>query len=212
MSEQKKIDTTKLKINYPDNLLQNIQPRFGGEHFDNGDQMNPEKDSELLYVPMSFGLVTSAQNEKPKIGTSSLASCAGICIYDPETKVGGVAHVFFNEKTSYTYYLRDSSGREIASSAKTIVRDDPYWFRRFEYLLNHLVRKAQELGAKKFEFHGFNVLQGVRTPKQNEQLAKFAQELVARLTQEGVFVGEPDWKEWQGFTLDTRNGQITPSV
>lgn len=212
MPEQKQFDPKDLEIKLPDSLVPKSVPRFIGEDFDNGFRMNPEKDTELLYVPMGNGLVTSADKDKPKVGTNSLASCAGICIYDPETKVGGVAHVFFNEKTSYTHYDTDSSGRQIASSGREIVHNDPYWYRRFENLLNHLIREAQKQGAKKFEFHGFNVLQGARTQDQNEQLARFAQELVARLTQEGVLIGEPDWKQWQGFTLDTRNGSITPAM
>jgi chemotaxis receptor (MCP) glutamine deamidase CheD len=55
-----------------------------------------------------------------------LASCAGIAIYDPKTRIGGVAHVFFNEKTSYVNYLKDHSGREIPSTGKAVVVDNSY--------------------------------------------------------------------------------------
>ena len=50
--------------------------------------------------------VTSANDEKPCIGTTSLCSCAGISIYDAERKVGGVAHVFFTEKETDTLFYQ----------------------------------------------------------------------------------------------------------
>lgn len=173
---------------------------------------SPEEDKELVYVPMGMAEAVTATGPKPKVGTTSLASCAGIGIYDPETRVGGIAHVFFNEKTSYVHYDTDASGRQIPSSGREIVHDDPYWYRRFEHLMSALLKKAQEKGGKAFEFHGFNVLQGARTKEQNEQLARHAQEVVKRLQDEGVLVGEPDWKMWQGVTLDTRTGQFTPEI
>lgn len=175
---------------------------------------SPEVDRELLYVPMSFAEATSATDPKPKIGTSSLASCAGIGLYDPANKVGGVAHVFFNEKMTHTWtdYMYDSQGRSIPNTGRTHhqVVDNPYWYREFEYLMNELLRKAKDKGGQAYEFHGFNVLQGARTQKQNEQLSEFAQDLVKKLQEKSVIVGNPDWKLWQGFILDTRTGLFTP--
>lgn len=173
---------------------------------------NPEKDSELVYVPMGMAEAVKATEPKPKVGTTSLASCAGIGIYDSEARVGGIAHVFFNQKASYVHYDTDAAGRQIPNSGREIVYEDPYWYKRFEYLMTLLLQKAKEKGGKKFEFHGFNVLQGVRTKEQNAQLAKHAKEIVQRLKEEGVLIGEPDWKMWQGVTLDTRTGKFIPEM
>lgn len=175
-------------------------------------RINPEQDKELLYVPMGFAEATRATDPKPKIGTTSLASCAGIGLYDPENKVGGVAHVFFNEKTSYVQYMRDSQGRDIPSTGREVIVDDAYWYRRFENMMNELLRKTSGKGGKSYEFHGFNVLQGARTAEQNQKLSEFAQELVKKLQEKGTFTGEADWQMWQGFTLDTRTGLFTPSM
>ncbi len=113
---------------------------FKDNRFDFG--ANPEKDKELLYVPMGFAEATRATDPKPKIGTASLASCAGIGLYDPDRKVGGVAHVFFNEKTTHTWtdYKHDSQGRAIPSTGRMHHQtvDDPYWFRQFETMMNEL--------------------------------------------------------------------------
>jgi len=183
--------------------------------FDNF-RANPEQDKELLYVPMGFAEATRATDPRPKIGTTSLASCAGIGLYDPENKVGGVAHVFFNEKTTHTWttYMRDSQGRDIPSTGKMHYQtvDDPYWYHRFESMMNELLHKTTGKGGRSYEFHGFNVLQGARTAEQNKKLAEFAQELVKKLHDKGTFTGEPDWQMWQGFTLDTRTGLFTPSM
>lgn len=173
-----------------------------------------EKDKELLYVPMGFAEAVCATDKTPKIGTSSLASCAGICIYDPERKVGAVAHVFFNEKTvrTWTTYLKDSLGRNIPETGKMHyeVVNDPYWFKQFEVMMYQVIYKANEKGGQKYEFHGFNISEGARTKDQNQELFAFAESVVKKLYDSQVFIGDPDWKLWPGFILDTRTGLILP--
>ncbi len=73
------------------------------------------------------------------------------------------------------------------------------------------LRKTTEKGGKNYEFHGVNVLQGARTAQQNEKLAAFAQEVVKKLQDSGIIVGEPNWHMWQGFVIDTRTGLIIPA-
>src|SRR5438045_9438095 len=50
---------------------------------------------QLAYVGMGHGDVITATNPQRFIGTSALATCGGIGIYDAEHSVGGVAHVTF---------------------------------------------------------------------------------------------------------------------
>lgn len=167
-------------------------------------------DKEMIDVPMGWAEVTSSTDKQPKVGTASLASCAGIDIYDLEAKVGGVAHVFFNEKESYISYLRDSQGREIPSTGRSITVDNPYWYHSFKYLMDDLVRKANTKGGRTFQFYGINVLNGCRTQKQNEELTKYAQDLVQGLQSKGTLTGEPKWESWPGVVLDTRTGIVSP--
>ena len=40
--------------------------------------------------------VTSAQDQRPVLGTSALGPCLGVAIYNPETRVGALAHIDTN--------------------------------------------------------------------------------------------------------------------
>ena len=89
-------------------------------------QNKQDLEARTKFIPMTNGVdVTSANDEKYYIGTTSLSSCAGIAIYDPEYKIGGVAHAFFNEKISMSVYARDLQGRGIPSSGREIIIDNP---------------------------------------------------------------------------------------
>lgn len=41
-------------------------------------------------------------------------------------------------------------------------------------------------------------------------LFAFAESVVKKLYDSQVFIGDPDWKLWPGFILDTRTGLILP--
>jgi len=170
---------------------------------------NPDLEARTKFVPMSGIDVTSADDEKPYVGTTSLASCAGIAIYDPEHKVGGVAHVFFNEKESMTVYMHDAQGRVIPSTGRAIVVDNPRPFEPFTYLAEALIKRADEIGGEIYKFMVFNVEYGVRTPEQNEQLKEVVERTIDNLRQAGK-ITDVEYRPEQEFRLDTRNGAILP--
>lgn len=169
----------------------------------------PETEKHILMVPISFAEVTSAEDEKFMIGTTSLDSCAGVAIYDEEQKIGGVSHVFFNDKESLTVYDRDAQGREIPSSGRSVIVNNPRPFEPFKWLTTSLVKKADEKGGKRYKVKVFNVGHGVRTPEQNIQLKRVVEETLASLGSEGKIV-DSEYRNEQSFVLDTRDGQIRP--
>ena len=170
---------------------------------------NIDLEARTKFVPMSGIDVTSADDEKPYVGTTSLASCAGIAIYDSENKVGGVAHAFFNEKESMTVYMRDAQGREIPSTGRAVVVNNPRPFEPFAYLAEALVRRADELGGEKYKFMAFNVEHGCRTQAQNEQLKVVADRTIDKLKRAGK-ISDVEYRHEQAFRLDTRTGSILP--
>lgn len=170
---------------------------------------NPDLEARTKTVPMSMVDVTSATDEKPYVGTTSLASCAGIAIYDAEHKVGGVAHAFFNEKESMAVYMHDSQGRAIPSSGREIVVDNPRPFEPFAYLAEVLIRRADEIGGERYKFIAFNVEHGCRRPEQNTQLKEVVERTIAKLKQLGK-ITDVEYRHEQEFRLDTRIGTILP--
>jgi hypothetical protein len=170
---------------------------------------NLDLEARTKFVPMSMLDVTSATDEKPYVGTTSLASCAGIAVYDPEHKVGGVAHVFFNEKESMAVYTRDAQGREIPSSGRAIVVDNPRPFEPFAYLAEALVRRADEIGGQRYKFMAFNVQHGCRKPEQNEQLKSVVDRTIEKLRQAGK-ITDVEYRHERAFILDTINGNVLP--
>jgi hypothetical protein len=179
-------------------------PDFGSDR-----GRNPDLEARTKFVPMSMLDVTSATDEKPYVGTTSLASCAGIAIYDPKHQVGGVAHVFFNKKESMTLYMCDSQGKEIPSTGRKIVVDTPRPFEPFAYLAEALVRRADEIGGEKYKFMAFNVQHGCRKPEQNEQLKSVVERTIDKLRQAGK-ITDGEYRHEQAFRLDTRTGTILP--
>ncbi len=154
-------------------------------------------DKQTKYVHMNFFDVTSADDEKPYVGTTSLASCAGIAIYDPVNKIGGVAHVFFCEKETIQY------GESIA------IIDNPRPFDPFAYLAESLVRKADSIGGDRYKFIAFNIQYGCRTQEQNIQLQSVVERTVDKLKQAGK-ITDFEYRHDQQFKLDTRTGLIHP--
>lgn len=160
-------------------------------------------------VPMSHFDVTSAGDEKPYVGTTSLASCAGMAIYDAEHKVGGVAHVFFNEKESMAVYMQDAQGREIPSTGREVILDNPRPFEPFADLAEALVKKADKNGGERYKFMVFNVGFGCRTPEQHEQLKSVVDRTIDKLRQAGK-IATVEYRHEQAFRLDTGTGAILP--
>lgn len=175
----------------------------------NFSQRSPRLEEKIKFVPMSGIDVTCAQDNQPYIGTTSLASCAGIAIYDFKNKVAGVAHIFFNKKDSLVVYEFDSKGREIPSTGRAITIDNPLPFEPFRYSAQDLVRRADEIGGEKYKFTTFNVKGGCRTPTQNEQLKSVVGKTIDVLTREGK-ITEVEHRHEQDFMLDSRNGARLP--
>src|SRR3989338_8719346 len=166
---------------------------------------NPDLEARTKFVPMSGIDVTSADDEKPYVGTTSLASCAGIAIYDAEHRVGGVAHAFFNEIEEIVQYIHDAEGRAIPSSGRAIVVNNPRPFEPFAYLAEALVRRDDEIGGEKYKFMAFNVQHDCRKPEQNEQLKSVVERTIDKLRQAGK-ITDVEYRHEQEFRLDTRTG------
>lgn len=162
---------------------------------------NPDLEAKTKFIPMEDLDVTSADDEKPYVGTTSLASCAGIAIYDFDHKVGGVAHVFFNEKeTDMWYYQQTGKIRYI---------EKPNAFLDFQWLAEALVRRADEIGGERYKFMVFNVDHGCRRPEQNRQLKEVVERTIAQLKQSGK-ITDAEYRHEQDFRLDTKTGAILP--
>ncbi len=159
------------------------------------------------YVPMEGMDTTSATDEKPLIGTSALASCAGIAVYDPERKVGGAAHVFFNQKESLVHYMRDAQGREIPSTGREVIIDNPRSFDPFLYNAQALVHLADSRGGHQYNFIAFNIDHGCRTQAQNQQLKEVVERTIGQLREQGKLLSA-EYRPETDFLLDTRNGRI----
>lgn len=151
-------------------------------------------DKETVFVPMGFAVAVSAEDKKPCVGTTSLASCAGIAIYDQERRVAGVAHVFFNEKTS---------------GPNGTVVDDPTWFRKFDELASWIISAGDKRGGGSYRMTLFNVQGGARTKEQNESLARHVESAVERLRRSGK-VSSVDYRSDDNFRIDARTGDIRP--
>ena len=171
---------------------------------------------DTVDVPMDFELVTTAQDEKPYIGTMSLASCLGIGLSDAEHGVAGVAHVFFTEKEEIVQYMHDSQGRAIPSSGRAIMVNKHNPFADTQWRLNHLVSLAKEKGAKKIKLMFFNVEGGVRTPEQNNQLQETITKSLDALRKKReedkkeLEIDDVSYRHEQAFRIDSRTGQVLP--
>ncbi len=170
---------------------------------------NPFPKEKTIEVPMGGLEVTTAIAEKPYIGTASLASCAGIAIYDAQNKIGGVAHVFFNEKESMTIYQRDAQGREIPSSGRSIIVNNPFWYSPFSQNANQLIAMADARGGSNYQFTAFNIHHGCRTRKQNEKLVEIVDGVIATL-QANRKITTASYRTETAFVVNTITGQIVP--
>lgn len=94
-----------------------------------------ERQGLLKYVSMSHCDATTARDPQPYIGTSSLASCAGVAIYDRDKQVGGVAHVFFNEKNKS--YLGRLYARQPRKRDRKLWKNETTNYRR-PLLVSHI--------------------------------------------------------------------------
>ena len=185
--------------------LARLVPDLSGD-FSDYTPSNPDLEARTKFVPMSGIDVTSADDERPYIGTTSLASCAGIAIYDSENKIGAVAHVFFMEKESLTVYACDASGRAIPSTERKLVVKNTS---PFTYLAKALIRKADQIGGNQYKFMAFNIERGVRTEAQNKQLMSVVNRTVDNLRQAGKILAV-EYRNERDFRLDTRTGLILP--
>lgn len=203
------IDFSKLNLpkmpDYPSFRITREEKRREDEKHENLDTVE---------VPMGFELVTTSNDTKPYIGTSSLASCLGIGLTDTEHKIAGVAHVFFTEKETIVSYLHDSSGRDMPSSSSEIIVNKLNPFIDTQYRLNHLISLAREKGAKKVKLYFFNVQGGARTAEQNNQLQKTIDKALGDLKQKKdekeIEIEEIKYRSERSFRIDSRTGQILP--
>ncbi len=166
-----------------------------------------DMEKQVKFIPKGCLAVTSSADPKPMVGTTSLTSCAGLAVYDPDAKVGGGLHAFFKEKEVLTDYMRDERGREIPGTEGLILINNP--FGPFSSLTRGLVDKAISVGGDRFDLYAFNIDFGIRTPNRNRQLRKIAEELLQELEQAGR-IRTVSWRNERNFKLDTRTGVIVP--
>lgn len=204
-----KIDFSKVDLpKMPDNL--------SFDTFDRANERKRHENPDTVKVPMGFELVTTSNDPKPYIGTTSLASCLGIGLTDVEHGIAGVSHVFFTEKEEIVEYMHDSRGRDIPNSGKAIIVNKLNPFMDAQYQLNHLINLAKEKGAKDVKLYFFNVEGGVRKPEQNKQLQETINKALDALKQKGdqdenkVEIEDIEYRPDQSFRIDSRTGKILP--
>ncbi|TSC86630.1 MAG: hypothetical protein G01um10147_842 [Microgenomates group bacterium Gr01-1014_7] len=152
--------------------------------------------------------VTNATDERPKVGTGGLNTCIGIAIFDPDVKVGGVAHVYFDEID----HMRTVgfTTPEVEAAIK-FAQEAGKPFGEFNYYARRLIETGEGIGGKNWVFYVFNVNSSYRSGSQNEQINTRVEEIISELKRKGQFQGSEFRKE-QDFKLDTRTGLITKLI
>ena len=201
------IDINKLLGQRFTDLLKELDTGIGKSFSNNSYSFPNSQQMGLIDVPMGSFDVTLATAEKPVIGTSGLASCAGIAIYDFHAKIGGVAHVFFNSKVMDVIYFKDSQGRDIPSSGRALIIDNPFPFAPFTDLSLGLMAKADSVGGRVYDFYAFNVQHGCRTVYENKRLEQTVDATIATLRTHGK-INSFEYRFDRAFVLDTRTGNI----
>jgi len=115
--------------------------------------------------------------------------------------------VFFNDKISIAVYLKDSTGREIPSTGRSVIINNPNPFSDLKYECKALIRKADELGGQKYKFIAFNIDHGCRTREQNNRLKEVVEETIKEFISTGK-ISQSDYRNEREFILDTKTGAI----
>jgi hypothetical protein len=105
--------------------------------------------------------------------------------------------------------MKDAQGRDIPSTGRAVIINNPRPFAPFKYLAEALVKRADEAGGAQYKFSIFNVQHGCRTADQNQQLLAVAEQTLSELSRGGKITSS-EYRNEQAFRLDTRNGQINP--
>jgi hypothetical protein len=143
------------------------------------DRFSEEFEGKTVMVGLDEASAIKSSNAFPFIGTSSLTSCVGIAAYDPDAKVGAVAHIKLT-----------TSARDFGHVAKMIAR---------------LIDTANAVGGRTFILYSFNGRNGSR--EWNDQLAGFLEREAVTLIASGT-VSRFEQREEHNFVLDTRSGEI----
>jgi hypothetical protein len=151
-------------------LMENIQ-------FNDNMTDSLTRDTYIVTVNEAAGVVS--HSDKPCVGTTSLSSCIGISLYDPERHVAAVTHVLLGPFTPVL---------------------EPV-----DQLLSKLLDIGRMLGGSSFRAQVFNAKAGQRT--WNDQLIAHVDPLMARLVSCGEIQGFEHRHE-TNFILDSRNGSI----
>jgi len=154
----------------------------------------PSLNKNLVYVPMNDLTVVSATENCYCVGTSDLTSCAGIAIYDPDTKVGGVAHISFNPEIEG--YITPVRG---------------FQFSRFSDYADRLISTAGKNGGNKYLFYAFNIGNGCRTQSQNSLLTEIVKTTVDQWQEKEKIIGF-EYRDERAFLLNTKTGDILPNL
>jgi len=118
-------------------------------------------------------------NRQHCIGTTSLSSCAGFALFDPDSKVGAAAHVRLSQENPALEPVKK--------------------------ILSMLVDAAGMVGGRKYIAYAFNVREGARS--WNAELSAFVNGLMANLMDDGV-VSHFEHRDERQFVINAKTGDI----
>ncbi|MFH0884577.1 MAG: hypothetical protein V1861_02610 [Candidatus Micrarchaeota archaeon] len=143
------------------------------------DRFSEEFEGKTVMVGLDEATAIRASNVFPFIGTSSLTSCVGIAVYDPDAKVGAVAHIKLT-----------ATSQDFAHVARMIAQ---------------AIETANVVGGRNYVLYSFNGRNGSRD--WNDQLAGFLEREAVTLIASGT-VSRFEQREEHNFVLDARTGNI----
>src|SRR3989344_2964533 len=159
--------------------------------------MNPMERSDVLWVGMNQVAKTKYDSNIYKIGTSGLATCTGIAIYNPEEREGSVAHVWY--QSHMTIPMFDRRFNIIRHS--TIENSNMY--EHFRLLFNQAIDLVKGQSGTPLEVTLVNLMD-------EEKLRKVVNSSVERNKELGL-IDKISYGYGSQLILDTKNGSVTTS-
>ncbi|MBI5392875.1 hypothetical protein HZA96_03305 [Candidatus Woesearchaeota archaeon] len=86
-------------------------------------------------------------------------------------------------------YLTDFQGREIPSTGRTVIINNPSLFSPFSEYAHRLISAADKNSGAAYHFYAFNIAHGSRTKEQNLELGSVVERTIAELTDKGKLIG-----------------------
>ena len=182
-----------------------------GEKHDFEEREGDNIKDKTKVVNLTEMAVAAGTETRHYLGTTDLASCIGLVIYDTDQKIGGIAHVYYKEDYDLTLYMRDEQQQSQKYARYERNPDDSSDERNLvvDNVVEALINEANKIGGKQYKLIAFNVKRGDRKKEQNRQLEDAIKKTAARLGSSEKINGL-EFRNERAFILDTGTGKILP--